>query len=210
MSLSVDRRDALKLRHRGAILAAARALINERGGPTFTVDELAARADVARRTVFNHFASTDEILLTLCGDVLDVVIDDFIDAVAAAPVGDGSRASMFAEIAQTFRSADLPGVIADVVKILGGPLGRSSQALSDQAFARAGERLVDEVLRRNPGQDRLDAQLLVGSLMNGVMVISQHWVDHSGVRLDEEGRSEWQVLLTRLIDSVRSGYMPTP
>jgi len=56
MTLSIDRRAALKAKHRAAILQAARDLVDERGGRGFSVDELAARADVARRTVFNHFS----------------------------------------------------------------------------------------------------------------------------------------------------------
>jgi TetR/AcrR family transcriptional regulator of autoinduction and epiphytic fitness len=206
-----DRRTALKARHRAAILDAARGLIDEQGGPGFGVEELAARADVARRTVFNHFASLDEILLTLCADALDVIIDEFIQAATAStPVGDGSRAALFDEVSQMLRQSDLPSAIASITRILGEPDADDpkGRALSDEAFARAAERLLQEVLRRNPGVDALDAELLVTSLMSGLIVIAKHWVLGTGVRLDETGRAEWQRLLTRLTDSVRSGYAP--
>jgi TetR/AcrR family transcriptional regulator of autoinduction and epiphytic fitness len=209
-STAPDRRAALKARHREAILDAARALVDEQGGPRFSVDELAKRADVARRTIFNHFASIDEILLTLCGDALDVIIDDFIADVAAAPRGDGSRASMFAELASTLRSADLPAAIAKIASIIGEPAPEDprGRALSDEAFGRAADRLVAAVSQRNPGVDRLETEFLVGSLMNGVIVVANHWIANAGVRLDDDGRQEWQRLLTRLIDAVRSGYQP--
>lgn len=205
-----DRRTALKERHRAAILAAARSLVDERGGPRFTVDELAQRADIARRTVFNHFASLDEILLTLCADALEVIIDDFIAGVAAAPVGDDSRASMFDEIAQMLGTADLPAAIARIALILGepDPDDPRGRALSDEAFTRAATRLLGEVTRRHPKADPLDAELLVSSLMSGVIVIATHWILHTGVRLDDEGRRDWNDLLTRLTDSVRAGYRP--
>lgn len=208
----IDRRAALKARHRSAILQAARTLVDERGGPQFSVDELAERADIARRTVFNHFASLDEILLTLCADKLEVIIDDFAQAVAAAPVGDDSRASMFDELAQTMASADLPSVIAEVALILGEPDGDDARgrALSDEAFARAAARLLVEVTRRHPTADPLDAQLLVSSLMSGVIVIATHWILHTGVRLDPVGREAWNGLVARLTDSVRTGYQPAP
>jgi TetR/AcrR family transcriptional regulator of autoinduction and epiphytic fitness len=209
-----DRRAALKARHRSAILAAALVLVDERGGPGFSVDELAERADVARRTVFNHFASMDEILLSLCAHELEVVIDDFVGAVAAGPKGDGSKSSMFEEIASTLRSADLPSAIASIGTIMGkqdhpdvdDPRGR---ALSDEAFARVAGRLHTEVGRRYPEADRLEVAFLVGSLINGVIVIAKEWILRTGVRLDDTGRAEWQQLLTRLIDSVRAGYAPT-
>ena len=58
---ATDRRAALKERSRQAIVQAAAELMDETGGTAFTVDELAERADVSRRTVFNHFASLEEI-----------------------------------------------------------------------------------------------------------------------------------------------------
>lgn len=207
---STDRRAALKARHRAAILAAARTLTAERGGPRFSVDELAERADVARRTVFNHFASVDEVVLALCGELLTVVLDDFVATANATPVGDGDRASMFDEIAEWLRAADLPTAIASIVAVLGTPAehDRRGRLLIDEAFDRSTALLVDEVRRRNPAADPLDAELLVTSLMNGVVVIAKHWVRTTGASTDGEGRAQWDALLARLIDSVRSGYMP--
>ncbi|PZE23458.1 TetR/AcrR family transcriptional regulator [Curtobacterium sp. MCBD17_013] len=207
---SIDRRAVLKARHRAAILDAARALTAERGGPRFSVDELAARADVARRTVFNHFSSIDEVVLALCGELLTVVLDDFVATATATPVGNGDRASMFDEIAEWLRVADLPTAISSIVRVLGEPPeeDRRGRLLIDEAFDRSTAVLVDEVRRRNPSADPLDAELLVTSLMNGVVVISKHWVLRTGASTDGDGRAQWDALLGRLIDSVRSGYMP--
>ncbi|KQO61359.1 TetR/AcrR family transcriptional regulator [Curtobacterium sp. Leaf261] len=211
-----DRRAALKARHRAAIVSAARQLLEEQGSPAFSVDDLAARADVARRTVFNHFASLDDVLLTVCADVLAVVVDEFLASVERTPVGDGSRASMFDEIATAVDEADLPTAIMTIARIIGvpGEADERANALADAAFGRVGGRLLEEVARRNPGVDPLDAELLVGSLMNGVAVIAKHWIVRTdAVRtdavLDEASRAEWKRLLTRLFDGVRSGYMPT-
>lgn len=211
MSTTPNRRAALKARHRAAILAAAHDLVEERGGPRFNVDELATRADVARRTVFNHFASIDEVLLALSADALEVIIDEFIAAVAASPVGDGSRASMFTELAEMLRHADLPSVIASLSKILGDPDGDDSRgrALTDETFARAAERLLHEVARRYPEADTLDTEVLVGSLMNGVVVIAKRWLGQSASRTDAHARADWDHLLERLTDTIRSGYLPS-
>ncbi|MBG6106460.1 TetR/AcrR family transcriptional regulator [Frigoribacterium sp. CG_9.8] len=210
-STTPDRRAALKARHRAAILAAAHDLVQEHGGPRFNVDELAARADVARRTVFNHFASVDEVLLALSADVLDVIIDEFIGAVASSPVGDGSRSSMFTELAETLRHVDLPSVIASVAGILGGPDGDDARgrALTNETFTRAAERLLHEVARRYPEADTLDTEVLVGSLMNGLVVIAKRWLGQSCDRtVDAAARADWDHLLARLTDTVRRGYLP--
>lgn len=207
----VDRRTALKARHRAAILEAARALIAERGGADFGVDELAARADVARRTVFNHFGSLEEVLLSVCTDALTVLVDDFLASVSSTAVGDGSRASMLDELAVALRRSDLPSAIAAVHQVIDetGALRERAVDLARAGFARTGDRLRLEVARRTPAADDLDVDLLVGSLMSGLYVVSQRWVARTGASLDDASRAEWDQLLARLLHSLRSGYLPT-
>ncbi|QKS21643.1 TetR/AcrR family transcriptional regulator [Curtobacterium sp. Csp1] len=155
MTISTDRRAALKAKHRAAILQAARDLVDEQGGRGFSVDDLAARADIARRTVFNHFASLDEVLLAVCEQELSVIIDRFLADMARTPIGDGSRASMFDELESAARGADLAPAIAGMYNILGDPGKEDSKAavLTQTAFGRVTERLRDEVARRHPGAD---------------------------------------------------------
>lgn len=205
-----NRHAALKLQHRDAILDAARTLIAERGGPTFTIDDLASAADVGRRTIFNHFTGVDDVLLTVCEDTLAVVIDDFLSTVAGIPVGDGTPASMFDELAAALRASDLPTVIVSMLRILGiTATTRSRHAvLSDAASTRVAKRLVAEVGRRNRQVDTLDAELLVSSLMHGVAVIAEHWIARTGGRIDDRSLAEWSSLLERLLLRTRSGYMP--
>jgi TetR/AcrR family transcriptional regulator of autoinduction and epiphytic fitness len=205
-----DRRVALKERHRQAIIDAAAQLIAERGSPRFSVEELAARADVSRRTVFNHFASIDDVVLTVCTDVLGVVIDTFAAAAAATPVGDGSRAAMFDEIAQTLRATDFVSAIAALAPAVGSENGPRAQQFMQEAFARTATSLAVEVERRTPGADPLDVELLVSSLLNGVAVISRHWALRTGIALDAASRQAWTALLDHLISSVQSGYLRAP
>ena len=209
VTIVTDRRAALKAKHRAAILQAARDLIDERGGRDFSVDDLAARADIARRTVFNHFASLDEVLLAVCEQELSVIIDRFLADMARTPVGDGSRASMFDELESAARGADLAPAIAGMYRILGDPGKDDPKAavLTQTAFSRVTERLRHEVARRYPDADPLDAALLVEGLMSGIVVIAEHWLATSGPDLDQPALDAWDDLLARLVHSVRSGYM---
>lgn len=211
VTLTTDRRAALKAKHRAAILQAARDLIDDRGGREFSVDDLAARADIARRTVFNHFASLDEVLLAVCEQELSVIIDRFLADMARTPVGDGSRASMFDELESAARGADLASAISSMYRILGDPGKDDPKAavLTQTAFSRVTERLRDEVARRYPAADPLDAALLVESLMSGIVVIAEHWLTTDGPAIDDRSVAAWDALLARLVHSVRSGYMPT-
>lgn len=206
----IDRRAATKDRHRSAIIDAADALITERGSSRFSVDELAERADVARRTVFNHFASLDDVVTAACTRVLSAVIESFQLSALATPVGDGSRASMFDEIAQAIRRTDLPHAVAYMGAALGtlDAAEARANAIVQDAFSRVSDQLAAEVARRNAGADPLDVALLVGSLLQGVVVIARHWADHSGAALDDAARARWDELLERLFTSVRTGYLP--
>jgi AcrR family transcriptional regulator len=211
VTITTDRRAALKAKHRAAIVRAARDLVEERGGRDFSVDDLAARADIARRTVFNHFASLDDVLLTVCEEELSVIIDRFLADMASTPVGDGTRSSMFDELETAARGADLAPAISSMYRILGEPGAADPKAavLTQTAFSRVTERLRDEVARRHPGADPLDAALLVESLMSGIVVIADHWLRHEGPEVTPATVAAWDALLARLVHSVRSGYMPT-
>lgn len=207
---TTDRRTALKARTRRAILDAADGLIRERRGSQFTVDELAERADVSRRTVFNHFGSLDDVVLSICTERLNEVIHQVQEVASATPVGDGTRASMFDELAMTLRGADLPAAITYLAGAL-GPLAEGNdpraQALAEEAFSRVADHLGAELLRRYPGADLLDVRLLVSSLVHGVAVIALHWATTTDPAAPD-ARAAWDALVDRLIHSVRAGYMP--
>jgi TetR/AcrR family transcriptional regulator of autoinduction and epiphytic fitness len=199
--VTIDRRAALKARHRRAILDAANALISE--GVRFSVDQLAERADISRRTVFNHFSSIDDVVTTVCTEVLAVVIDGFRTTVTS-----GERASMFDDVAGALRVTDVPGIIAYLWRALGGFAPGDPQAtqIFQATFTRTSEEMARELARRYPEADPLDAAILVSSLMNGVVVIATHWIGVTAAETDERSRDLWRNLLERMIDTVRTGY----
>jgi AcrR family transcriptional regulator len=61
VSDAIDRRARKKARTRELIRDVAQALFDERGFETVTIAEIARVADVAVQTVFNHFASKEEL-----------------------------------------------------------------------------------------------------------------------------------------------------
>lgn len=60
-----DRRIRKRMATRQAISDAATQLFNERGFDQVTVDDIAAAADVGRKTVFNHFARKEDMFFDL-------------------------------------------------------------------------------------------------------------------------------------------------
>ncbi|MFE3054127.1 TetR/AcrR family transcriptional regulator [Nocardia sp. NPDC059236] len=63
-----DRRDRRRQEIRDRILSSALELFADQGYAATTVDQIAARADLARRTVYNHFARKQDMLAVWAAD----------------------------------------------------------------------------------------------------------------------------------------------
>lgn len=203
-----DRRSAARERHRRALVDAAAALLDEKGAVGFTVDELAERADVSRRTVFNHFPSVDDIIIAACSEVLGEVVDRLESRASTSGPTD---ATLFGEVATALRSTDLVGPMAHLTRILGTdgtePSPRQAVMLL-RSFSDVSERLSTVMMSRHPEADELTTHLLVGSLMSGLVVLHKHWFAMTGGKDTAASRRAWADLLERLLESTRTGYDP--
>ena len=86
-------RERKKRATRDAIAAAARRLFAERGFDAVTVAEIAAAADVSEKTVFNHFATKEDLVFAGGEDRLAQLLAAIPSARPAPPVLDVFRAS---------------------------------------------------------------------------------------------------------------------
>jgi AcrR family transcriptional regulator len=104
-----------KSRTETAILDATRELLAEGGVHRLTMEGVAARAGVAKTTVYRRWRSRDELALA--------VLIDMVEQVAAAPEQDETR-------------AELVAFVDGAVRILGGTLmGRVMQGLVSELAA---------------------------------------------------------------------------
>ena len=202
-----DRRKALKDRHRQAIVAAAAELMHERQTTDFTVDELAQRADVSRRTVFNHFASIRDIVSEVCSNVLSAAVESLI----AVPAADAGRQEMFEEIADAFRATDLVPPMAYLTRLLDngdmpGPIQTQAHPIALRAFTELSDRLSSAMLSRHPGTDPLSVHLLVAALTSGLGVLYHHWHCTTNAVDTPDSRRVWAELLDALLEKVRTGH----
>lgn len=136
---------------REAILAAAFALLAERGYGAFAIEAVAAGAGVGKTTIYRWWASKAEL-----------AIDAFLHATDAEirlpDTGSAER--------------DFRAQIADLAGVLRGPRGRAFAAMlagsgADPALARAlGERVLEP--RRRWGLARMRAAEAAGELRPGV------------------------------------------
>ncbi|MFI6574596.1 TetR/AcrR family transcriptional regulator [Nocardiopsis sp. NPDC050513] len=204
---AANRREALKARHRRAIINAAAELIDERSGPTFTVDELAERADVARRTVFNHFSSLDDVVMEVCDEAVSDLTDTLRRSIAArAEGGAGSMADQFAD---ALRETDLLSTITYLTGVLGGPkrdLSHRELLLVDRVMNEFSASLAGTLERHHPDADPFDVHILVASFIAGLMAVLHHWDRATGAVDTPETRQVWNDLQERLFTTLRDGF----
>ena len=80
-------------RRRQRIIEAATAVLTERGPAALPLDEIAERAGVSRRTVFNYFHSVEDLLVAVGADMLGGVIASLqVNAPAPSEVPDPHEA----------------------------------------------------------------------------------------------------------------------
>ena len=75
-----DRRERERERRRQDILDAAWAVAGEVGWPTFSVERVAARAELGRATVYGYFESLDALVEAMAEEALDLLSAQVADA----------------------------------------------------------------------------------------------------------------------------------
>lgn len=194
---------------RRAVLDAARTLATEHGAGGFTVEQVAERAGVSRRTIFNYVASLDQLLVEVCEQILAEATtallaeisrrgtDDDVEAGTAAP-------ALLDVVAQATRGVDLPGAIAAIDRVLGAPAPDDErlQVISRTAFDHAAERLREQLVGRAPDLDPIDLEIGLALLFAGIAVVAEIWIDRHrdpSSEVSPTARADWDQLLDRVL-----------
>lgn len=219
MICSTDGRKVLREQRHAAILDAARTLAVEHGADGFTIDRVAALAGVSRRTVFNHFTGIDQLLVTVCDEILAEVTTDLLAGVdrgtahlpgSLGHAADDGRAALDA-VCEATRGVDLPTAIVTISQVVGGTDVAQDRAdtISRTAFDLVAGRLRARLLDRAPGLDPLDLELTLTLLTTGLAAIARQWIgEHPGLTPDvpPSARADWDRLLDRLLLRLRVGH----
>ena len=210
-----DRRSHLRGQRHVAIVEAARTLAAEHGAAGFTVEGVARAAGVSRRTVFNHFAGIDQLLVAVCEQIFTEVTVELLEGLdrgtVALPEGEaGSRAAL-AALCESTRAVDLPAAIAAVHRVLGAPDpgDERADAIARTALEHVVGRLRERLVARAPGVDPLDLELTLTLLTSGLATIGRRWVeDHPDLptEVPQHARTDWDHLLDRLLRRLRTGH----
>ncbi|MDT9594999.1 helix-turn-helix domain-containing protein [Nocardioides zeae] len=208
-----DGRTAVRHQHRRAIVDAAHRLVAQHGPAGFTVEQVAATAGVARRTVFNHFATLAALRLAVGEDVLGHVVEDFLATVERTAPGAGATPDALDAVASAAREVDLAPAVATLAGLFGVEPPHAGpdrpvvpSPVPQETFERVGAQVLERVLAVAPATDPLAAELFVTTLTNGLAVVARHWLQDTDGALDVAGRQAWDDLLERLLTQAREGY----
>lgn len=196
-------RAAVKARHREAIVAAARALLDERGAAGFTTDDLAARAHVSRRTVFNHFSHLEDVVVACA----EAELETAISAVEADLAASAARTGPLDDLEATLTAPAVAPALSWLGRTLSAP-GREAAAerVRQQAMHRFGAGAALRLRERYPETTPLELELLTSTIMNGTAVVTTAWLEETSGCLDEAGVRRLAELLDVLFTTARHGF----
>ncbi|MEV3936067.1 TetR/AcrR family transcriptional regulator [Glycomyces sp. NPDC049804] len=198
-----DRRAALKAKSRKAILDAADRLMRERRSTGFSVDELAAAADVSRRTVFNHFDSLEAVVTAAAGRMLVDIVDAMEAEAAARP---GESATVLGDLAAAGSADHLVPTVAYLIEVLGGMEQAPSErgaVLMQRAIALFTAQISAVITRRHPRVPERQAAFLVAAFSGGLLGLVEHWAAATGGTDTPASRRTWNDLLAELVEVLR-------
>ncbi len=208
-----DREAASKARKRRRIVDAARELLAERAGTDFSVEEVAERAGLSRRTIFNYFPSVDDLLVEVGTEMLGGLVAT-LRVADGAPVADPAtedvRAALFAELAEALHTVDLVPAMVQLTQVLGGVRTHPSQGRglgpADLRAPRRPDGHGDP--RAAPGggpAGRRAPRRLAGQRAGGALPALERRRRASWTR--RRSRATWSELLDRLVTNVGNGYL---
>ncbi|PWJ53011.1 transcriptional regulator, TetR family [Quadrisphaera granulorum] len=184
-------------------MAAARALVDERGPSGFTTDDLAARADVSRRTVFNHFSHLEDVVVA----AVEAQLASAITAVQADLAASQARSGPLDDLEAILSTPELATTLSWLGRALSGPgCEPAAERVREQAMRQFGAGTALRLRERYPDVAPLELELLTTVVANGMAVVATAWLDETEGALDDASRRRWSELLAVLFSAVRDGF----
>lgn len=184
---------------RGRISSAALALFLEKGFDATTVDEIAAAADVSKRSFFDYFPSKEE-LISAWQDEFGLAL---AEGIAARPAGEPMTKTVEHAITAALIEKFTPRSMAIVRIIQDTPALRSREHTK---YARLEQRLCEALALRYGPEIRHKARLLAMVAIGGMRVAGEAWQESGRPGVDEAFiRGIFQPIWAQLVELGREG-----
>ena len=209
---TADRRAREKARRRREILDAARQEFFERGFHHPTVDDVAARAEVSKGTIYLYFESKEEILAHLLLEGLELLVEDMEAACKPAPARPPEQALRCLATAYLRFCQENPSYFRLIMAFDRGRFEESiSRSLHGKVLNRSlrGLDLVARTVERGialgdfRADDPWQAAGSVWASLNGVLVLMAHPLRQRLLRSDLE--TMFQATLDLVVRGLQDG-----
>lgn len=168
-------RERNKARCRDALVEAASRLFSERGFAQTTVDDIAAAADVSRRTFFRYFETKEAIALPEHPDRL-MRFRRLLAEAPEAPPFERVRSALIAIAAEYERAR--PTILAEQRVVSAAPALVARELEWDREWEAAMTETLTDGARSKAA--RRDARLLAGATMGVVRAALREWFECGG------------------------------
>lgn len=208
--LTLDRHQAQRMENNRAIKLAAVALAEKHGFGNFTVEDLAASANVSRRTFFNHFGSINEATKAALRDLLLDASETAMAQLTLRAQNEPliSAGHLFEVASQALSQVDVTATIRQSCRVLGDNPRQS--ATHGEFFGEVFNAITEDFNQLTdvlaPSVSPFTRHLMVKILLTSVEVCAEEW-SRSYMNLpQEQGLAEWRTLYAKALKEVSSGF----
>lgn len=192
--VSEPQRESVKERNRRAIIAAAGELATARGMGGFTASELAERAGTSRRSIFNHFPSTDDAVYAYLTAQINPLIDHL-----------GENLHSIDDLVRRAETVMQGDEAFAIISHIGHVLSHDDQRPATALWA---SELIDQVagqlgsmIGRAMNIDPVDIRFVSNAVIAAVQTAHTIWLTEG-----DPTRGRWNTLVFRALELVRTGH----
>jgi AcrR family transcriptional regulator len=197
-SPELSRRERRKLEMRARILEAARELFSEQGFQQTRIAEVCDRADIAQKTLFNHFPTKLDLLRAIAQMGIEELMFE-IEGIRKADLGTRERIHRFFDTVAAHITAAGPSnreLLVEIVHLISGDAAERSDQVRRLHAAFRG--IVEDGLALGDVTRRHDPQALTEMILGAYYVLIFNYANLDDFPIRERGHASARILADAL------------
>ena len=197
-STELSSRERRKLEMRARILDAARDLFSEQGFQETRIAEVCDRADIAQKTLFNHFPTKLDLLRAIAQTGIEELMFE-IEGIRKADLGTRERIHRFFDTVAAHITAAGPSnreLLVEIVHLISGDAAERSDQVRRLHAAFRG--IVEDGLALGDVTRRHDPQALTEMILGAYYVLIFNYANLDDFPIRERGHASARILADAL------------
>jgi len=202
---SSGRGRGIRAQRRQILIEAASDVLLARGRTRFRIEDVADRAGMSRRTVYNYFPTVRSLVIESAAELYG----DLVENLRVLPPADADIASgeaVLEDLISVIDRTDLARISAETNHVFDGLRSEAVAAGALDVVTVLSEDLSAEFARRYPGYDTVEKDVIIASVLSGLAVLLLQWsAERAGTRSARSTR-QWERVQRRFVDHMRTGH----